>query len=122
MARRAWFVLLATMALVVAACAGPGASSAPTGATSTGGTPTAAATSGGAETPEATSGGEESPEATSDASTGEESPSTGESPSAGGSFDPSAISGTVNLGQWESSPAEKDALDAAISQFESAYP
>jgi multiple sugar transport system substrate-binding protein len=135
MARHAWFVLLATMALVVAACAGPGASSAPTGATSTGGAPTAAATSGGAETPEATSGGEESPEATSEASPGEESPEatseaspgeespgTGESPSAGGSFDPSTISGTVNLGQWESSPAEKDALDAAVSQFESAYP
>ena len=129
MARHVWFVLLATVALVAAACAGPGASTAPSGAPSTGGASTPAATSGGAETPAATtmgeetpaatSGGEETPAATSEASPGE---SPAGSPSAGGSFDPSTITGSVTLGQWESSPAEKDALDAAVAQFETTYP
>jgi multiple sugar transport system substrate-binding protein len=40
----------------------------------------------------------------------------------GGAFDPSTISGEVNLGQWESSPAEGEALAAAIEAFEAAYP
>lgn len=40
----------------------------------------------------------------------------------GGAFDPSTISGTVNLGQWESSPAEGEALAATIEAFEAAYP
>src|SRR5918999_278569 len=40
----------------------------------------------------------------------------------GGEFDPSTISGDVNLGQWESSPAEGEALAATIEAFEAAYP
>jgi multiple sugar transport system substrate-binding protein len=42
--------------------------------------------------------------------------------SGGTGFDPSTIEGTVNLGQWESSPAEGEALEAAIEAFEEAYP
>ena len=132
MARHAYLVLLAVVALIAAACAGPGATTAPTGAGSTTGASTPAATTGSEATPAATTGsdespaatmGEESPAATSEASPGESPAASAEgSPSAGGSFDPAAISGTVMLGQWESSPAEKDALDAAIAQFETEYP
>jgi multiple sugar transport system substrate-binding protein len=80
------------------------------------------------ESPEATMGDEESPEATMD---GEETPGTEETPGGeetpagspgAGAFDPSAISGDVLLGQWESSPAEADALEAAVAQFETTYP
>jgi multiple sugar transport system substrate-binding protein len=80
------------------------------------------------ESPEATMGGEETPEATMD---GEETPGTEETPGGeetpagspgAGAFDPSAISGDVLLGQWESSPAEADALEAAVAQFETTYP
>lgn len=37
-------------------------------------------------------------------------------------FDPSAISGEVELGIWESSPAEGEALESAVAAFEAAYP
>jgi len=37
-------------------------------------------------------------------------------------FDPSAISGEVTLGQWESSPAEGEALKAALAAFAVKYP
>ena len=37
-------------------------------------------------------------------------------------FDPSTISGEVRLGAWESSPAEGDALEAALAGFAAAYP
>jgi len=41
---------------------------------------------------------------------------------AGAAFDPSTISGDVTLGAWESSPAEGDALKAALAAFAEAYP
>lgn len=37
-------------------------------------------------------------------------------------FDPSTVSGEVTLGQWESSPAEGEALKAALDAFAAAYP
>jgi multiple sugar transport system substrate-binding protein len=37
-------------------------------------------------------------------------------------FDPAAISGSVTLGQWESSPAEGTALKSAVDAFKAAYP
>jgi multiple sugar transport system substrate-binding protein len=40
----------------------------------------------------------------------------------GPSFDPSAISGTANLGHWNSSPAENAALDCALQGFAKTYP
>lgn len=40
----------------------------------------------------------------------------------GGAFDPSTISGEVTLGAWESSPAEGEALEAALAAFAEAYP
>lgn len=51
------------------------------------------------------------------------SPSEGasSSPSAAG-FDPASISGQATLGQWESSPAERTALTAALGAFATAYP
>ena len=121
MARHVWIVLLATFALVVAACANPGASTGPSTAPSTTGASTPAASTG-AETPAATEMASEAPAETPAAS---EEASPGESPAGtpeGGAFDPSTISGTAVLGQWESSPAEKDALDAAVAQFETEYP
>jgi multiple sugar transport system substrate-binding protein len=40
----------------------------------------------------------------------------------GTGFDPSTISGDVTLGAWESSPAEGEALKAALDAFAEAYP
>ncbi len=40
----------------------------------------------------------------------------------GAGFDPSTISGDVTLGAWESSPAEGEALEAALAAFAEAYP
>lgn len=40
----------------------------------------------------------------------------------GAAFDPSTISGEVTLGAWESSPAEGEALKAALDAFAEAYP
>jgi multiple sugar transport system substrate-binding protein len=40
----------------------------------------------------------------------------------GPAFDPSTISGDVTLGAWESSPAEGEALKAALDAFAVAYP
>jgi len=37
-------------------------------------------------------------------------------------FDPAAITGSVTLGQWESSPAEGTALKSAVDAFKVAYP
>jgi multiple sugar transport system substrate-binding protein len=37
-------------------------------------------------------------------------------------FDPAAITGSVTLGQWESSPAEGTALKGAVDAFKVAYP
>ena len=42
--------------------------------------------------------------------------------STGAAFDPSTISGDVTLGAWESSPAEGDALKAALAGFAEKYP
>jgi multiple sugar transport system substrate-binding protein len=37
-------------------------------------------------------------------------------------FDPSTVTGEVTLGAWESSPAEGEALEAALAAFATAYP
>jgi multiple sugar transport system substrate-binding protein len=37
-------------------------------------------------------------------------------------FDPHAITGTVTLGEWDSSPAERSAVASAVASFEVAYP
>lgn len=42
--------------------------------------------------------------------------------STGAGFDPSTISGEVTLGAWESSPAEGEALKAALDGFAAKYP
>ena len=47
---------------------------------------------------------------------------TGEPPTSENAFDPNSISGEVTLGQWESSPAEGEALKAAVDAFSAAYP
>lgn len=41
---------------------------------------------------------------------------------AGGSFDPNAITGSADLGHWDSSPAENAALDCALKGFAMTYP
>ncbi len=48
-----------------------------------------------------------------------------ESPSASAgaaAFDPATVTGTAALGQWESSPAEGEALASALTGFSAAYP
>ena len=53
-------------------------------------------------------------------------PTTGATPgsseSAAPAFDPAAISGDATFGIWESSPAEGDAVTAAVDAFRDAYP
>ena len=48
--------------------------------------------------------------------------SSGEPATSENAFDPASISGEVTLGQWESSPAEGEALKAALDAFATAYP
>jgi multiple sugar transport system substrate-binding protein len=79
-------------AFAVAACAGGGGES---GAPTTGG-------GGGGTTPPAGT--------------------TGTGGSTAPEFDPSSISGEVTLGAWESSPAEGEALKAALAGFAAKYP
>ena len=79
-------------AFAVAACAGGGGES---GAPTTGG-------GGGGTTPPAGT--------------------TGTGGSTAPEFDPSSISGDVTLGAWESSPAEGEALKAALAGFAAKYP
>src|SRR5688572_3126908 len=40
----------------------------------------------------------------------------------GGPLDPSTVTGNATLGQWESSPAERNALTDALGKFRTAYP
>jgi multiple sugar transport system substrate-binding protein len=47
---------------------------------------------------------------------------TGTAPASENAFDPSTITGSVTLAQWESSPAEGAALKAAVDAFKVAYP
>jgi multiple sugar transport system substrate-binding protein len=49
-------------------------------------------------------------------------PGTLSAQSPAGGWDPSAISGTVRLSGWESSPAEGAALEATLAGFAEAYP
>ncbi len=64
-----------------------------------------------------------SPGASAPASVAPETPggSPEASPTAAG-FDPNSISGSVTLGQWESSPAERSALASALAAFKVTYP
>ena len=43
-------------------------------------------------------------------------------PTTGDAFDPSSITGSADLGHWDSSPAENDALDCALQGFALTYP
>jgi len=43
-------------------------------------------------------------------------------PTTGGEFDPSTITGTATLGHWDSSPAENSALECALKGFAMTYP
>lgn len=72
---------------------------------------------------------ETSPGASTEASTGASSSpqaaacnATAGTPASGSSFDPSAITGTADLGHWDSSPAENSALDCALKGFAATYP
>lgn len=49
-------------------------------------------------------------------------PGTALAQSPAGGWDPSAVSGTVKLSGWQSSPAEGEALEAALAGFAKAYP
>jgi len=56
------------------------------------------------------------------ASTGGGGGTTAPQESTAAAFDPSTISGEVRLGAWESSPAEGEALKAALAGFAAKYP
>ena len=143
------FVVLASFALLVIACGGGGATTAPSIST-----PTSAATvapASHAATPAATTAASMAPESMAPESMtpesmAPESPggSPAESPAesagassspaaavcnatagqavAGASFDPSGVSGSATLGHWDSSPAENSALDCALKGFAMTYP
>jgi len=138
------FVVLATFALLVIACGGGGATTAPSIST-----PTSAATvapASHAATPAASAATSMAPTSMAPTSMAPESPagSPAGSPAAsagatsspaaaacnatagqavaGASFDPSGVSGTAQLGHWDSSPAENDALNCALKGFAMTYP
>lgn len=134
-------VVLAAFALLVVACGGGGATTAPSIST-----PTSAATvaASHAATPAATTAATSAatpantPAQTASAETPGNSPSetagASSSPAAaacnatagqavsGASFDPSGVSGSAELGHWDSSPAENDALECALKGFAMTYP
>jgi multiple sugar transport system substrate-binding protein len=139
MAKRS-FVLLATFALLVVACGGSGASTAPSV-----NAPTSAASlpavSHAATTPPETQAANSPAESMSAQSPGESAATSpgaseaasvtppppcnataGQASSSGGSFDPSSVTGTAELGHWDSSPAENAALDCALQGFAMTYP
>ena len=136
------FVLLATFALLVVACGGSGATTAPNVPTTAASLPAAshaattpaeshaattapsAAQSMSAESMSAESPGM-SPGASEAASVTPPPPcnaTAGTATSSGGSFDPTSVTGTANLGHWNSSPAEGAALDCALKGFALTYP
>ena len=100
---RYWVALMSVIALVAFACGPGGATTAPTRAPATGpgGSP-----AGPADTPGGPAGTPAGPAGT---------PATGP-------FDPATVTGRATLGQWESSPAERDALTGALGAFREAYP
>ena len=129
-------VVLAAFALLVVACGGGGATTAPSIST-----PTSAATvaASHAATPAATTAATlaPTPAKTTAASPGNSPTGTAAATSspaaavcnatagqavAGASFDPSGVSGSAELGHWDSSPAENDALNCALKGFAMTYP
>ncbi len=150
MAKRS-LVLMSAFALLVLACGGGGATTAPgstrpSTAASAGASTAASSAPSAAATTEASMGASSEPSAaaTTEASLGASSePSSGASsepssaasgsPTAecnatagtatsGGDFDPSTVTGTANLGHWNSSPAENTAFDCAVQGFNATYP
>ena len=130
--QRNFLIFMVSAALVVGACAGGGATTAPStagpttaatvaGATpgaTTGGEATPEATTGGEATPEATTGGEATPEATTGGGEATPAASAGE----GIVIDPEAVTGEVRLTGWQSSPAEEELLSETVDAFRAKYP
>jgi multiple sugar transport system substrate-binding protein len=128
-----WTVLLMAVVLAIAACSGGAASPTPGGTTSATGTPA------GSASPSATTGASGSAGATGSASPAA-SETAGASPTAtpaavcaappaaaspapaGPSFDPGAITGTADVGHWNSTPAENTAVDCLMKGFAATYP
>jgi len=136
MAKRT-FVLLAAFALLVVACGGSGASSAPSvnAPTTAASLPAAshAATSPAASHAATTAPSEAaSMTAESPGASATEIPAVtpaptcnataGQASSTSGSFDPSSVTGSANLGHWNSSPAENTAFACAVKGFSLTYP
>jgi multiple sugar transport system substrate-binding protein len=110
--------LVCVLALLGACGAGtatqtPGATGTPSAATQT---PTATATATAGATESAGASPTASPAAVCNA------PTQASPPAAMGSFDPGAITGTADLGHWDSSPAENSALECALKGFAATYP
>ena len=112
------FVLLSSAALLVLiGCGNSGASTAPTIAP----IPTPAVTAPASTAPESMAA--ESPAASASSSPAAAvCNATAGTPNAGASFNPTSITGTADLGHWDSSPAENDALSCALQGFADTYP
>src|SRR5689334_11062373 len=136
MAKRT-IVLLAAFALLVVACGGSGASTAPSvnAPTTAASVPAAshAATSPAASHAATTAPSEAaSMTAESPGASATEIPAVtpaptcnataGQASTSGGSFDPSSVTGAANLGHWNSSPAENTAFACAVQGFNLTYP
>jgi multiple sugar transport system substrate-binding protein len=143
MVKRPLVLLSSAALLLLVACGNSGASTAPSIST-----PTLAATvapASHAATPAATTAAtttpaSTAPESVTPATTAPESPgasgspaassspaaavcnATAGTPNAGASFNPTSITGTADLGHWDSSPAENDALNCALKGFAATYP
>ncbi len=143
MARRP-FVVLSSFALLVVACGGGSASTAPTlnppttaasvVPASHAATPAATAVASVPASMAAESMAAESPAESMAAESPAETAAPSSSPVAaacnatagqavtGGTFDPGGVSGSADLGHWDSSPAENTALECALQGFALTYP
>jgi multiple sugar transport system substrate-binding protein len=118
-------VLVIVFALLVLACGGSGATTAPSAAA-----PSAAASVAAPSTEASTAPSTEASTAPSAEASTEATPTpvaavcdaAAGTATTGGEFDPSAQTGNATLGHWDSSPAENSALECALKGFAMTYP
>ena len=127
MAKR--FLALISVALLLGACAGGTSSPSPSApSVSTSPPATAEASMSSAPTSEVSpsespmGSPSESPMGSPSGSPTAQCNATAGTPVSGGSFDPGSITGSADLGHWDSSPAENDALNCALQGFAATYP
>jgi multiple sugar transport system substrate-binding protein len=128
-----WTVIFTVVVLAAAACGTGGSSPTPGGTTSATGSPAATASTAASATASAASATGSAGASGSPAASGSAGASATASPAAvcnaaagagqaaGPSFDPTTISGPVDVGHWASSPAETTAFNCAVEGLTKTY-